>query len=415
MKNSRNAGRKSKLDTVTFNTIKSRIANGESVAKLAIEYNISRQALYKKLKQNSQTISFDYFFNDKCATRVEIDYKKETVHIINYASKISERAFGVNNNPSWNDLLHFLEDNILKNNITSHFICHDKYKDTYSLKDIVEQNSHIKLLDDVPSMPDFKFTRKDFLTTRTDTDGFQAKALSKDRRFFIKSQAIISGTPMNDWAVELIASDLCRQLDIPCVIQNECTFSYDNHYLKGVYSENFELDGYTFISFERLLERIGLSSRDEEFIKLNSIQKLKWCAEKLSIAGNLDFEFTLKYMLDLALIDCLVGNVDRHTRNFGLFFNTNTGLYEIPLIFDNGMGLFEHDRYKDEYENFEAAMRSVYISPYGEDPFDMIEMLDNEFDLLKTYPDLSKLTYHTKWITAFAKEYIERILRLWQK
>ena len=76
-------------------------------------------------------------------------------------------------------------------------------------------------------------------------------------------------------------------------------------------------------------------------------------------------------MLNLAVLDCLVGNVDRHTRNFGLFYNSSTGKYEIPLIFDNGMGLFEHDYYRDNYRNYEEAMNNVYVSPYGEDPFEL--------------------------------------------
>ena len=177
----------------------------------------------------------------------------------------------------------------------------------------------------------------------------------------------------------------------------------------GVYSRNFELDGFTFISFERLLERLGKSSSDEEFIHLNATEKLKWCAGKLSEAGSIPEERTLKYMLDLAVIDCLVGNTDRHTRNFGLFYSVHDGVYDIPLIFDCGMGLFEHDYYRDEYHDFEDAMRTVYVEPYGEDPFDFLQILIRDFNILARYPDSQNISYMDYPVSAFAKEYQKRI------
>ena len=54
-------------------------------------------------------------------------------------------------------------------------------------------------------------------------------------------------------------------------------------------------------------------------------------------------------MLNLAILDCLVGNCDRHTRNFGVFFNSSKGEFSIAPVFDSGMGLFEHDYYRDKY------------------------------------------------------------------
>ena len=120
-------------------------------------------------------------------------------------------------------------------------------------------------------------------------------------------------------------------------------------------------------------------------------------------------------MLDLAVVDCLVGNVDRHTRNFGLFFNAVTGRYEIPLLFDNGMGLFENDPYRDRYKSFDEAMNTVYVSPYGEDPFDMFRMLDEEFNLERMYPGIRELIYPDLLTTPFALEYERRVKKIWQK
>lgn len=428
MKNERGAGRKSKIDSAELDIIKSRITKGESVSALAKEFGLSRQALYKRLKdENTKSIILDYVINDEVTTRIELDSAREVLHIQNYALKLSERAFGIKNNPTWDDFNELIEKEYClvlgMNENANHrqVLCQDIWNDEIHLTDVINQPaSHLKITEkiELSNIPVFHFTKKNIIYIRTDTDGFQLKAFSDNREWFAKAQAIISGVKMDDWAVELIASDLCEQLGIPHIEQTECDFCYGLDTLHAVYSRNYELDGYSFISFERLLGRIGHIPNEEEFIHLDAIGKMKWCAEKLAEAGNLSYDSTLKYMLDLALIDCLVGNVDRHTKNFGLFYNTFTNKYEIPLIFDNGMGLFEHDYYRDHYTSFEDAMRTVYVSPYGEDPFDMIEILKAEFDLKQIYPDIAKLEYHSNWSTPFAREYMKKMkesVSLWQK
>ena len=120
-------------------------------------------------------------------------------------------------------------------------------------------------------------------------------------------------------------------------------------------------------------------------------------------------------MLDLAVIDCLVGNVDRHTRNFGLFYRNDNGCFEVPMVFDSGMGLFEHDNYRDRYESFDEAMRNVYVSPYGEDPFDMLQILDREYHLKKIYPGIDHPDYGDTLMTPFALEYEKRMCEAWRK
>lgn len=424
MRNERGAGRKPCITEEQMREILGCIERGESVSILAAKYGVSRQALYNRIRQNrsSRKIDFEYRVGDAVVTRIEADFTHEVVHIVNYASKLSECAFGVNMSPDWENLERLFEWEyykslgIAENTNGTQFVAQDVATDSYNISDVIKHSATaIYTESDITGVPAFNLSKNDMLTARTDTDGYQMKAITRDRRWFVKSQAIIGGVSMDDWAVELIASDLCRQLGIACVEQNRCRIAYAGRNYEAVYSKNYELDGYTFVSFERLLERQGLSSQDEEFISLKSIDKLKWCAERLAFAGNLPYDSTLRYMIDLALIDCLVGNVDRHTKNFGLFYNVATSEYEIPLIFDNGMGLFEHDRYKESYIDFTEAMRNVYVSPYGEDPFDMIELLDEEFELEKMYPQLRELKVHSEWMTEFASEYLERMLTRWQR
>ena len=415
MANTRNAGRKPKLNDEQLDIIIKRYEDGETISSLALEVGVSKQALSKRIKNKraNKEATLDYYIDGKLCTRLSLDFRRHSVRIINYASQLSRRAFGYIENPNWNDLQIFLDnyyEMTVGLNSFDQYIMKDSLGDIDILSDNTTSDKYAIISEDKKNIPTFYFSKKDKVLNRTDTNGYQLKGITHNRRYFVKSQAIISGLALRDNLVEIIASDICNQLSIPCVQQRQCSFVYEGQSYDGVYSENFELDGYTFISFERLINMQGLSTKDEEFIALDSISKLKWCAKQLSIIGGLECSDTLKYMLDLAIVDCLVGNLDRHTRNFGLFFNVHTGKHEIPLIFDNGMGLFENDFYRDSYNTFDEAMRNVYVAPYGEDPFDMMEMLIEEFDLISIYPTIHELRYPDILSTEYALEYERRML-----
>lgn len=419
MKNTRNAGRKPELTLSQICDLKKRWQAGEKASALAEECGVSRQALYKHFRNTEYVpAKVEYYTDDTLSTLIEADLKREQIRIVNYVSELSRRAFGYEENPEWEDFLGFMEDCFLRaSGVTGgdiYLLCEEGTG--FSPSDI-GFNTDGEMLrftpDSCGNVPFFRFSKKDLLLYRSDTDGFQLKALSADRRFFVKAQAVMAGVLLRDWAVEIVATGLCHQFGIACVEQKHCRFAYASQVYDAVYSPNYELDGYTFISFENLLERKNMSSRSDEFIRLDAVSKLKWCAGHLALVGNIPYEKAERYMLDLAVIDCLVGNVDRHTRNFGLFFNN--GKFEVPLIFDSGMGLFEHDCYRDQYMDFDEAMRNVYVSPYGEDPFDFLEILDREFCLKKTYPGIAEPDYGDVLNTPFALEYMKRMKALWQK
>ena len=410
MSNERNAGRKPVLTDEQLEMIKKRHNDGDSVNSLAQEYGVTRQALYKRLQANdNKPILVSFLLDGEPITLIEADFKRRTLTIANYAIEISKRPFGFNNNPDWQLFIKVLEEKYFNGkgiNEAGTYLLTDGEKN-FSLADI--PGIVIRNADEIPS---FEFQKKDLIITRTDTDGFQMKALSNDRRLFIKSQAVIGGISMRDWAVEIIAADIACQLGIPCIQQRHCKFAFNDRVWDGVYSKNFEIDGYTFVSFESLIGIRHLSTHDDTFAKMSSIEKLQWCAGQISNICELDYKDAEKYMLDLAVVDCLIGNVDRHARNFGVFFNSNTGDYSIPLIFDNGMGLFEHDYYRDNYGTFEEAMHSVYVAPYGEDPFAFLEELDQHFHIKNKY-GVDEISYPDVLNTPFALEYERRMKELW--
>ncbi len=422
MKNERNAGRKKKITEAQIEEISKRHNSGESLSKLAAEYGVTKQGLSKRLKEcNYVPIRLDYYVEGNLCSVIEADFYRETVHVINCVTELSKTAFGYELNPEWNKFIEFIETCYLgakgigKENDT--FLLLENIP-SYSLKDIeIEKDGkRIKITTEKQqNIPEFRLKREEVLLYKSDTDGYQMKALTLDRKIFVKSQAVMAGIKMRDHLVEIIATGICAQLSIPCVVQKACRLVYGENEYNGVYSSNFELDGYTFISFESLLEKDHLSSNDDEFIKLDSISKLKWCAARLSDLGGLSYETAEKYMIDLAVLDCLIGNVDRHTRNFGLFYNINKGHFEVPLVFDCGMGLFEHDHYRDRYSSFEAAMNNVYVSPYGEDPFEMLGILDKEYKIRSLYPGVETIDYGDLIDTPYALEYERRMNELWQR
>ncbi|MCR5358208.1 MAG: HipA domain-containing protein [Lachnospiraceae bacterium] len=421
MGNDRNAGRKPLITPERMEDIIIRNKAGESVANLAREYKVSRQALYKRIREYSYIPArVEYMVDGMLCTLIEVDFRRERLHVVNYAAELSKRAFGYITNPDWEDFKDFIEKYYLEAvgaGPEGTKLLRDGKKG-FALDEIPKDSGERRLNIEIESesdVPVFRFKKGEIIITRSDTDGFQMKAISSDRRYFIKSQAVMAGVKLNDWAVEITSAHICEQLGINCIRQNHCRFVYGGREYDGVYSDNFELDGYTFLSFEGILERMHRSSNEDEFIRFDAISKLKWCASRLCEASGIQYEETVRYMIDLAVLDCLIGNIDRHTRNFGLFYNACTGKYSIPPAFDNGMGLFENDSYRDEYKTFDEAMDHVYVSPYGEDPFDMLKLLDEHFGLRSVYGSIKRLDYGAWLQTEYALEYEERMNELWQK
>lgn len=256
-------------------------------------------------------------------------------------------------------------------------------------------------------IPTFCFSKKECIIARGGTPGFQPKF--KRDKYFFKSQAELSGTLMNDWLVEIIASKFAQVLGIPTVKQYACKIQCGNRENYGVFSKNFELDGNTFISLASLANRIGYDLTSPSFLKLSSDEKLREYARIISNSCELDYDSCEKYLVDLAVSDILVCNTDRHTHNFGVFWNSINNRYEIPLTFDYGMGLFESDYGCKSCQSFDDAMYYAYIAPYGEDPLDMLQILKKNFDLSRY--QFKDIILPKTLPNDFSKEYIELVLR----
>lgn len=93
---------------------------------------------------------------------------------------------------------------------------------------------------------------------RSGTYGYQPKYLTRDGEYFVKEQAVLGGELKNDWKAEMFACRVANILKIPCVQQKPCKIIYtDNKFRYGVYSKNFEKQGFYFVPFECLMALVG--------------------------------------------------------------------------------------------------------------------------------------------------------------
>lgn len=219
----------------------------------------------------------------------------------------------------------------------------------------------------------YNVNMKDALSVRSGTDGFQPKFLVDNGTNFLKVQCVIGRTLRDDWRVEDIASRICSDLRIYSVQQTPCRVIVTEGKVQrermGVVSKNFSLDGSDFVSFATL------ASKSNKFLTQNdAVHRLAWMIDVMESVTGFSRQFIMQYFFNMTIADLLVANQDRHERNFGAFFNNTRNCYYIAPLFDFGMGLFENDTVYDNITNLEDCMRYCCIEPYGEDPFELLDM-----------------------------------------
>lgn len=178
---------------------------------------------------------------------------------------------------------------------------------------------------------------------------------------YVKEQFFYQGKYWKDFAVEVIASTLGEQLGYNIVhqesviIRDSCT----GKYTYGVVSNNFCKSTEQFVSFDKLF-----SMNNYVFdYTMSPDKKFKDLVEKVHKFTGLD---VTEYLIEIVLIDYLVGNEDRHLNNLGVKFNYVENSYTLAPIFDCGLGLFEHD---DKYRavRFSKCLEMMICKPFSAD------------------------------------------------
>lgn len=250
---------------------------------------------------------------------------------------------------------------------------------------------------------------------RVGTIGFQKKFITEDN-LFIKEQVVINGTERDDWLVEVFSCKIATALGLGdrFLMQKPCILDYGTHKKYGVYSVNFERFGERFLSFQSLLELKGDDIKAYNFENLSTPEKIQCMTDILAKYTGLPADDCKEYIIYLALIDIMVGNMDRHRKNIGCMIDEN-GEFAIAPILDNGLGLGEFVQDKLACKTYEDFERESYVAPYGEDPCEMLRILHKEYgigNLLKRHlPKLRRLARCRMPDNAFARPYYKKVLK----
>lgn len=112
-KNSRHAGRKKKFTEVDMASIRAFLEDGMTLDELAHRYQTSRRILVKYLNhppEKGYTMRLTYMYRQKPCTVIDVDFARRRIKIQNRTKDVLLRAFGVNEQPTWEDFETFLAE-----------------------------------------------------------------------------------------------------------------------------------------------------------------------------------------------------------------------------------------------------------------------------------------------------------------
>lgn len=109
----RGAGRKNKLNKNQIKEIEALLEKGMTLTEVARVYDTSRQIIDKYVNQPIEkncTLRMTYMNGTKPCTIIDVDFINEKITIKNRTDDILHRAFGVVEEPTWQQFQEFLED-----------------------------------------------------------------------------------------------------------------------------------------------------------------------------------------------------------------------------------------------------------------------------------------------------------------
>ena len=139
----RNAGRKQKFTEKQIREIEKMLERGYTLSDLAEHLGTSRQIIDKYVNrppEKNYTLRMTYMYGPNPCTIIDVDFLNEKVKIKNRTDNILHRAFGVVEQPNWQQFQDFLEDRCFpktRGNIKA--ILRDLNLDSYDVLQIVEK------------------------------------------------------------------------------------------------------------------------------------------------------------------------------------------------------------------------------------------------------------------------------------
>lgn len=110
-KNGRNAGRKKIFSEDVLARAQLMLANGTSIQDIAANFGVSRKCISQYLNERpgeNFTMRIEFRKGTRICTVIYVDFLDEKIVVQNRTSDIFDRAFGVVENPTWEDFQEFL-------------------------------------------------------------------------------------------------------------------------------------------------------------------------------------------------------------------------------------------------------------------------------------------------------------------
>ena len=111
-KNTRNAGRKKKFSPADVGAMEKLLAQGCTIQQVAEQFGTSRQIVAKYLNPKLPkgcTMRMTYMCGHRPCTLIDVDFLSEKVYVYNRTDDLLHRAFGVVEDPTWEDFQDFLK------------------------------------------------------------------------------------------------------------------------------------------------------------------------------------------------------------------------------------------------------------------------------------------------------------------
>ena len=112
-KNPRQAGRKKKFKHEDVERMRELRADGVPMQEIADRYGTSRQIVSKYLNQapeDGYTMRMTLMYQNRPCTAIDVNFLQNKIKIQNYTKDILHRAFGIKEDPTWEDFYVFLQD-----------------------------------------------------------------------------------------------------------------------------------------------------------------------------------------------------------------------------------------------------------------------------------------------------------------
>lgn len=188
--------------------------------------------------------------------------------------------------------------------------------------------------------------------------GNQEKWYIPEEGLIVKAPFYYEGQYWKDFLVEVVASSLGKQLGFNVAEQYVCRIIDGDREMFGVASVSALKAQEDYTTFYRLLS--GASDSLRELHSSNPWEMFQGIYHAYQETTGVD---TLRYLFEMLVLDCLIGNEDRHMNNFGIGYSHVTHKSFTPQLFDFGLGLFETSKVF-QTQSWDTVLQYMSLKPY---------------------------------------------------